>query len=167
MKRRNMTRARRLQLVGMNVARMRAYLMASAYNTVSMGRVAARRYAEHHGDFTARIDLTIGQWVDICESWDYLCAYCGRPPVTSLKRPRLCMDHVVPIYRGGDHSAENVLPTCMACNSSKGQILLLEWACVEGGIWTASLGRTARKAYLNEPIEDASMRAFEIFQIAS
>ena len=167
MKRRNMTRAHRLKLVGTNVAGMRAYVMASAYNTVAMGRSSARSYAERSDDFTARIDLTIGQWIDICESWDYLYAYCGRPPVTSLKRPRLCMDHIHPLNRGGDHSAQNVVPSCMACNSAKGQLMLLEWACVEGGLWTASVGRTASKAYLNEPLEDASMRAFEIFQIAS
>lgn len=149
------------------MAAMRSQVMASACNTVAMGRSAARSYAKRNNDDTVRIDLTIGQWIDICESWDYLCAYCGRPPFISLDRPRLCMDHIVPLNRGGDHSAENVLPCCMACNSAKGQLLLLEWACVEGGLWTSSRGRTAKAAYLNEPVEDATMRAFDIFQIAS
>jgi len=36
-------------------------------------------------------------------------------------------DHIVPLSRGGPQSAENFMPLCRRCNSSKGSKDLLEW----------------------------------------
>jgi 5-methylcytosine-specific restriction endonuclease McrA len=36
-------------------------------------------------------------------------------------------DHVIPIARGGRHSAGNSLALCEPCNKSKGAKLLVEW----------------------------------------
>lgn len=58
-------------------------------------------------------DLTYEQWQGILEHFGYRCAYCGDPGATT-------MDHVLPIKRGGLHTAANVLPACKSCNSSKG-----------------------------------------------
>ena len=45
-----------------------------------------------------------------------VCHYCGRkfPP------EELTMDHVVPVARGGRSVRGNVVPSCRACNASKG-----------------------------------------------
>ena len=36
-------------------------------------------------------------------------------------------DHIIPVSRGGPNSAENFMPLCRRCNSSKGNKDLLEW----------------------------------------
>lgn len=48
------------------------------------------------------------------------CAYCRH-------RPAWCYDHVVPLSRGGPDRADNLVPACNACNSSKNSQLPSEW----------------------------------------
>lgn len=43
----------------------------------------------------------------------FTCQYCG------TKTRQLTLDHVVPRYRGGEHSWENVVGACVACNRRK------------------------------------------------
>ena len=43
----------------------------------------------------------------------YTCLYCGKQP------RELTLDHVVPRYRGGPHSWENVVSACIPCNHRK------------------------------------------------
>ncbi|MCA9971871.1 MAG: HNH endonuclease [Anaerolineales bacterium] len=51
---------------------------------------------------------------------DYTCQYCG-------KRTRyLTLDHVVPRYRGGPHTWQNLVAACAACNHRKGNKTLEE-----------------------------------------
>lgn len=57
--------------------------------------------------------LTDAEWSIIKQIYGNKCAYCHR------KRP-LTMDHVVPISKGGPHTADNVVPACRSCNSRKG-----------------------------------------------
>lgn len=59
-------------------------------------------------------DLTQDQWLDILNRFNGLCAYCGSCP------DNITMDHDIPISRGGSHTASNVVPACLKCNSSKG-----------------------------------------------
>lgn len=47
------------------------------------------------------------------------CVYCGRR--SEVK------DHIVPLARGGEHSAENMAPSCGPCNSSKRATPLLQF----------------------------------------
>ena len=51
------------------------------------------------------------------------CAYCARD-LASLKRT---LDHVVPLARGGAHSAENLAVACFSCNSAKQDRTPEEW----------------------------------------
>jgi 5-methylcytosine-specific restriction endonuclease McrA len=44
---------------------------------------------------------------------NYTCLYCGR------ETKQLTLDHVVPRYRGGAHTWENVVSACIACNHRK------------------------------------------------
>lgn len=58
-------------------------------------------------------DLTIAEWREILETWQYKCAYCDTEPEV------LTLDHVVPLARGGNHTRTNVVPACFDCNSRK------------------------------------------------
>ncbi len=44
---------------------------------------------------------------------EYTCQYCGR------KTRQLTLDHVIPRYRGGQHTWENIVSACAACNRRK------------------------------------------------
>lgn len=61
----------------------------------------------------ARNDLTLAQWREIKAHYGNRCVYCDR---TS---PRLTMDHIIPLSKGGTHTASNVVPACSTCNSQK------------------------------------------------
>lgn len=54
----------------------------------------------------------------------FLCRYCGKTfPTTSLH-----IDHVVPVSRGGSHTADNLAASCKSCNLSKGaRMVFSEW----------------------------------------
>ncbi|MFC2065725.1 HNH endonuclease [Chloroflexota bacterium] len=43
----------------------------------------------------------------------YTCQYCGK------QTRQLTLDHVVPRYRGGQHTWENVVSACVSCNRHK------------------------------------------------
>jgi len=44
---------------------------------------------------------------------EYTCQYCGR------QTKELTLDHVMPRYRGGQHTWENVVSACVQCNRRK------------------------------------------------
>lgn len=60
------------------------------------------------------------EWKELKDSYFNRCAYCGE------KNP-LEMDHVIPITRGGEHSIDNIVPACRACNGGKNNKPLLVW----------------------------------------
>ncbi|MFC1940793.1 HNH endonuclease [Chloroflexota bacterium] len=43
----------------------------------------------------------------------YTCQYCGK------ETRQLTLDHVIPRYRGGEHTWENVVSACVSCNRRK------------------------------------------------
>jgi 5-methylcytosine-specific restriction endonuclease McrA len=51
---------------------------------------------------------------------EYRCQYCGR------EAKQLTIDHIVPRYRGGQHSWENLVAACPQCNRRKGGRMLAE-----------------------------------------
>lgn len=51
---------------------------------------------------------------------NYTCQYCG------VRTHDLTIDHVIPRSRGGEHSWNNVVSACRACNHRKGGKLLTE-----------------------------------------
>ncbi len=53
---------------------------------------------------------------NLLERDDFRCQYCGK----NLPVKELNMDHVVPRDRGGGTSWENVVTSCIKCNSKKG-----------------------------------------------
>ncbi|KKL99040.1 hypothetical protein LCGC14_1818390 [marine sediment metagenome] len=74
-----------------------------------------RYFARKRG---AKGRVTAKEWRTICESYGGRCAYCGSPGSTQ--------DHVVPISRGGTHTADNVVPACSSCNSRKHDKVILK-----------------------------------------
>jgi 5-methylcytosine-specific restriction endonuclease McrA len=48
------------------------------------------------------------------------CAHCGDVGET-------CVDHIIPVKRGGRHSIGNLQALCLLCNSSKNDRLEIEW----------------------------------------
>jgi len=60
-------------------------------------------------------DLTGKQWACIKKTNNYTCLKCHR------KEPEiiLTIDHIIPIIKGGEHTANNIQPLCRSCNSSK------------------------------------------------
>lgn len=58
-------------------------------------------------------DLTPQQWIDIVEKCNHCCAYCGKSGI------KLEQEHKIPLSRGGNHTAENIVPACLPCNRKK------------------------------------------------
>lgn len=51
--------------------------------------------------------------VEVFNRDQYTCQYCGK------KTRALTLDHVIPRYRHGQHTWENVVSACVACNRRK------------------------------------------------
>jgi 5-methylcytosine-specific restriction endonuclease McrA len=64
--------------------------------------------------------LTREEWTAIQVFFGHRCAYCGQGGL------RLTQDHVIPLSRGGAHTADNVVPACRPCNRRKGTRTPLE-----------------------------------------
>jgi len=54
------------------------------------------------------------------------CVFCNTPVGNGVG------DHIIPLSRGGPNSAENFMPLCKRCNSSKGTKDLIEWWISKG-----------------------------------
>ncbi|MEI9478326.1 MAG: HNH endonuclease [Deltaproteobacteria bacterium] len=83
------------------------------------GKAADRRRKTQRRSMLENIlaTLTANEWNEILTAHGFRCAYCGRPFSESL---RATQDHVIPLSRGGNRVAENVVPAYGPCNSSKG-----------------------------------------------
>jgi 5-methylcytosine-specific restriction endonuclease McrA len=64
--------------------------------------------------------VTLCQWIGIQRWHGYRCAYCGvhRQQLRKLGKS-LEMDHYIPLSKGGENSAGNIVPACMKCNRAK------------------------------------------------
>lgn len=79
---------------------------------------AWKRYQERR-QLVTEGSLTLEEWIAICRSYGGHCAYCGS--VCSLT-----IDHVIPLSKGGQHAAANVVPACMPCNARKKDQIILQ-----------------------------------------
>ena len=75
----------------------------------SKARYRARKYAAAIRDFTRQ------QWVEMQERYDHRCVYCGK-----RFKGNLTQDHVIPLFKCGNHTLSNIVPACRSCNSIKG-----------------------------------------------
>ena len=79
------------------------------------------------------------------EYFDHRCAYCG-------KKRTLTMDHVVSINDDGSTNADNIVPCCANCNSSKGAKDMENW--FRGQAFFSE----ERLSFIKEYIESAKRR---------
>lgn len=63
-------------------------------------------------------------WLRTVIFFEGTCAYCGK---TMRKGERLTKDHLVPLSEGGTWALDNIIPSCRACNESKGSQEWREW----------------------------------------
>lgn len=89
------------------------YKFDDAYRAAELARCHDRRTV-------AKGDLTPAQWIAACEAFDFKCAYCG-------SAHKITMDHFIACTKGGKTSADNIIPACQSCNSSKQDKDAIEW----------------------------------------
>lgn len=59
-------------------------------------------------------DFTKIEWEFIKAFFNFRCFYCDKEGLI------LQIEHMIPISRGGSHTAENIVPSCGICNMKKG-----------------------------------------------
>lgn len=79
-----------------------------------------RKYRVENASAPDSKSLTPEWFRSLCNEYGDRCIYCHQPK-------KLSMDHVLPITRGGLHTASNIVPACGPCNSSKKNRTMLEW----------------------------------------
>lgn len=86
------------------------------YANTEKGKFAKHKTAikRKHQIRTTDCTLTHQQWAEIKKRFNHKCAYCDR------EMQRLEMDHVIPLSKGGPHTAQNIVPACRTCNAKKG-----------------------------------------------
>lgn len=57
--------------------------------------------------------LTAEQWEEIKDHFENKCCYCGK--ILPLQQ-----EHFIPLSNGGEYTHNNIIPSCGACNRSKG-----------------------------------------------
>jgi 5-methylcytosine-specific restriction endonuclease McrA len=58
--------------------------------------------------------LSHAQWLEIQETQDHRCWYCGK-----RAKGKLTQDHILSLSKGGPHTLHNVIAACRSCNSKK------------------------------------------------
>lgn len=109
------------------VERLKRWVRANPGRARAIRSAATKRYAKRHPELMREVwrlskssrkatcragSLTVHQWGAIVDAFDERCCYCGRRSV-------LTIEHVIPLARGGQHSADNVAPACRSCNCRK------------------------------------------------
>ena len=64
--------------------------------------------------------FTTDQWQQCLAHFNHQCAYCG-------SKESLEQEHVVPVSVGGHYTADNIIPACKSCNSSKNNKIMQDW----------------------------------------
>ena len=83
------------------------------YQTEKGREVIYRKVAKRRILAPSKLDLTEKQWQVILHNFMNSCAYCGRSD-TPLEQ-----DHILPLSKGGQHTSENIAPSCASCNRKK------------------------------------------------
>jgi len=94
-----------------------ALFIVRAERVVRYQNIRAREYG-------CTADLTAQQWIDILNKSEGFCCYCNR----FVGKEKLCLDHLIPVTKGGGTTLQNVVAACSPCNREKSDQLLEEWA---------------------------------------
>lgn len=106
----------------------RSYDLAYRHNNPDSIRRKRQRFKQQHpersrADSAIRrarkaaapvIDYTAAQWHEQQEVQDHRCSYCGK-----RRKGKLTQDHIIPLSKGGSHTASNIVGACRFCNTSK------------------------------------------------
>jgi hypothetical protein len=106
--------------------RKRRYHLAHAPEILQKVMKWAKEHPERHREIQSRArskrhrlnprpdnSLSANDWTSILEKWNHRCVYCGSSDVP------LTQDHYIPLIKGGQHTADNVVPACLTCNCRK------------------------------------------------
>lgn len=75
-------------------------------NTASNNNWRAKYFYDRNDKFAA------DEWETLCEAYNNRCLACGEvKPLTA--------DHIIPLYKGGSNTIDNIQPLCFSCNSTK------------------------------------------------
>lgn len=112
-------------------ARAREWKRANRERMLAYNRAWCRTHPEVIKERTSRrralkagattVPFTAADWTAIVAAQAGACAYCGDDSAP------LTQDHVVPLSRGGDHSATNIVGACRSCNCRKRDLPLDEF----------------------------------------
>lgn len=93
----------------------------------SKGRIRTQRYLATKRELENT--LTEEQWEFSLAYFDERCAYCGseRSVVIENTGEDLHQEHFIPLSKGGGYTADNIIPSCKSCNSSKGNKNFFDW----------------------------------------
>lgn len=89
------------------------------YKVIKLHPREANRVEEHNEKARLKgieATLTLPQWIETLEGFNWQCAYC-------LVRSFDHLEHIIPIARRAGTTANNCVPACRSCNSSKGILL--------------------------------------------
>lgn len=100
---------------------LKAYRQAHPENGRTQGQRRRAKEAEAPGN-----GFSANEWKRALLDYAGRCAYCG-------DSGKLQIEHVEPISRGGAHDADNIVPACRACNSSKHARTLVVWLAMKAG----------------------------------
>lgn len=85
-------------------------MYAKTHRAAVKTKIARRRARKNGAEVN---DLTPAQWVEIQAAYGYRCVYCGS------KMQCLTQDHITPLAHNGNHTVQNIVPACYACNYKK------------------------------------------------
>lgn len=89
------------------------------YQATPKGKASlARGVHKRRGSMLIASTVTAEEWAIIKGRAKNKCYYCQQ------KMQRLTMDHIIPLSKGGQHIASNIVPACRSCNSRKGNKIL-------------------------------------------
>jgi 5-methylcytosine-specific restriction endonuclease McrA len=90
----------------------------SQHREVLQAHIAKRSAMKRNASIN---DFAPQQWLDMLDEYRHACGYCLRTDVP------LTQDHIIPLSKGGDHTASNIAPACLFCNQSKHDKTPLEY----------------------------------------
>ncbi len=97
-------------------AKRKAYWRTEKYRKANIQKVQKRRAQK----MSLPNDFKVEDWEKCKNYFHNRCAYCGC-------EGDIEQDHFIPLSRGGGYTANNIIPACKKCNSSKQANLFEEW----------------------------------------
>ena len=79
-----------------------------------------RNHRRRQAELGTKFNFSAEEWQQCLAHFNHQCAYCG-------SKESLEQEHVVPVSAGGHYTADNIIPACKSCNSSKNNKIMQDW----------------------------------------